>query len=500
MSDRLESIQPGMTVLYDGDRLARVPDEIAARFQSGDKLLVVSGSGDVLHIPRSTSVLVRGAVDAAYAAFQCMGTVRDDAVARFYQAFAERLADDAVWGRVVSANAGDVESARARSRPTTRLQVSEKMRRDMIEGLQVWRRLDPIRDSITATVQHDGWKVDQVLDGLGVVGFVFEGRPNVFADATGILRSGNTAVLRIGGDALRTARAIEVEALRPALCHAGMPEGAITLIDSAERAAGWALFSDSRLALAVARGSGGAVAQLGSVARQAGVPVSLHGTGGAWLVGDTSADRSRFAAALYHSLDRKVCNTANVVLIVEARAAELLPIALTSLGRRGERQGVGYKLHVLESAVPYLPKDIFTNTALIQRAGGAVEEPIAEPLAVSELGREWEWDHTPELSIGVVSDLDEAIRLFNTYSPRFAASLIAEDASAQAHFFRAIDAPFVGDGFTRWVDGQYALDRPELGLSNWQGGRLFGRGGVLSGNDVRTVRLRMYQIDPELHR
>ena len=51
-----------------------------------------------------------------------------------------------------------------------------------------------------------------------------------------------------------------------------------------------------------------------------------------------------------------------------------------------------------------------------------------------------------------------------------------------------VDAPFVGDGFTRWVDGQYALDTPELGLSNWQGGRLLGRGGVLSGDSVHTIR------------
>ena len=57
-----------------------------------------------------------------------------------------------------------------------------------------------------------------------------------------------------------------------------------------------------------------------------------------------------------------------------------------------------------------------------------------------------------------------------------------------------------GDGFTRWVDGQFALLQPELGLSNWQAGRLFGRGGVLSGDSVYTVRLRASIIDPELHR
>jgi len=100
----------------------------------------------------------------------------------------------------------------------------------------------------------------------------------------------------------------------------------------------------------------------------------------------------------------------------------------------------------------------------------------------------------------VADDLDDAVALFNRHSPRFAASLIAEDPAAHDRFFRAIDAPFVGDGFTRWVDGQYALDRPELGLSNWQSGRLFGRGGILSGEGVFTVRLRVRQDDMDLHR
>ena len=90
--------------------------------------------------------------------------------------------------------------------------------------------------------------------------------------------------------------------------------------------------------------------------------------------------------------------------------------------------------------------------------------------------------------------------LFNTYSPRFAASLISDAAAAHARFYEKIDAPFVGDGFTRWVDGQYALDRPELGLSNWQNGRLFARGGVLAGDGVFTVRTRVRQTDLNLDR
>ena len=82
----------------------------------------------------------------------------------------------------------------------------------------------------------------------------------------------------------------------------------------------------------------------------------------------------------------------------------------------------------------------------------------------------------------------------------FVVSLISSDAAEHEGFYGAVDAPFVGDGFTRWVDGQFALDQPELGLSNWQAGRLFGRGGVLSGDAVHTVRLRARMNDIDLHR
>ena len=280
-----------------------------------------------------------------------------------------------------------------------------------------WRDVPNGRGTIAGSVHHEGWVVEQVVDGLGVVGFVFEGRPNVFADATGILRSGNTAVLRIGSDALGTARAIAREALQPALAAAGLPTGAITLIDSVEHAAGWALFSDRRLALAVARGSGRAVAQLGSIARQSGIPASLHGTGGAWIVAGDTADPARLESAVYHSIDRKVCNTANVVLIVESRAADLVPIVLRAIRRGGETLGTGFKLHVLAGARPFVPEELFRQLALIRRAGGPVEEPIAERLDETELGTEWEWEATPELTIGVVADVDQAIAWFNRYSP-----------------------------------------------------------------------------------
>ena len=118
----------------------------------------------------------------------------------------------------------------------------------------------------------------------------------------------------------------------------------------------------------------------------------------------------------------------------------------------------------------------------------------------NHLAEEWEWDQQPEVSIRFTESLEESCELFNTYSPRFVVGVISEDNRDFEIVYRLCEAPFVGDGFTRWVDGQYALARPELGLSNWQHGRLFARGGILSGDGVFSVRYVMHQTDLAQHR
>jgi len=498
-SGRLETLQPGQAIVYGGDRVAYVSNALAAAFKGGDRLLVAPNTGALLHVPAAEQATAAAAVGRAADAFARMGEVADDQISAFFDAFAGALGDDACWGAIEAANAEDVADAQGRGRSTTRLITSAAMRRDMIAGLQAWRDAPPSRGRLVERVEHPGWTVEQLTAPLGVVGFVFEGRPNVFADATGVLRAGNTVVFRIGSDALRTARAIVAQALAPALAAAGLPEGAAVLVDSAAHAAGWAMFADPRLALAVARGSGPAVAQLGAIARQAGTPVSLHGTGGAWIVADESADADRFFAAVYHSLDRKVCNTLNTCCIVRSRADELIPVFLDAVAKAGARRR-GWKLHVAEADVGRLPDAVRQARGEVVRAGGAHVEALVEPIADADLGREWEWEETPEVSLKLVDSAVDAAALFNALSPRFDVSLIAQDAEAQDHFYAAVDAPFVGDGFTRWVDGQYALDRPELGLSNWENGRLFARGGVLAGDGVFTVRARVRQSDPHLDR
>jgi len=195
------------------------------------------------------------------------------------------------------------------------------------------------------------------------------------------------------------------------------------------------------------------------------------------------------------SLDRKVCNTLNTCCIPRSRQAELVPALLAGMEEAGSLLGQTFKLHVVDGDREAVPQTHFSRSVKVRRAQGDVEEMQAELLAQGDLGKEWEWEQTPEVTLTLVDNVDEAVGLFNRYSPRFVASLISDDAALHERFYSTVDAPFVCDGFTRWVDGQYALRRPELGLSNWERGRLFGRGGVLSGDTVYTVRTRAIRTE-----
>ncbi|HEY5890026.1 MAG TPA: aldehyde dehydrogenase family protein [Acidimicrobiia bacterium] len=498
-SNELTGLSAGMPIVYGGNKVAHVSEDLARDFKSGDRLIVVQDTGALLHVPVEQWTIAEKAVTMAAEAFTAMATVTDEQVTRFFSAFAANLKDDRIFAAIAAANSHDVDQANEHGKTTTRLKLDQQMRSDMIAGLEGWATSSKGRGEVTERIEHEGWNVEMERAGLGVIGFVFEGRPNVFADATGVIRSGNTVVFRIGSDALGTARSIVEHALAPALAEAGLPPGAATLVDTASRAAGWAMFSDPRLALAVARGSGGAVSQLGSVARQTGTPVSLHGTGGAWIVASESADPEAFRAAVYNSLDRKVCNTLNTCCIVASRAEELVPVFLQALKQSGERRSTNPKLHVTASTIDLIPLD-WTGETEIRRKEGLVRESQTEIVSSDGLGTEWEWEESPEVTLVIVADVAEAVAVFNEQSPRFAASLISENSEEHERFFATIDSPFVGDGFTRWVDGQYALNRPELGLSNWQFGRLFGRSGILSGDSVYTIRTRAAQSDPDVHR
>jgi glutamate-5-semialdehyde dehydrogenase len=226
----------------------------------------------------------------------------------------------------------------------------------------------------------------------------------------------------------------------------------------------------------------------------------LHGTGGAWLVSGATADPDTFERAVRHSLDRKVCNTLNVCCVLAGHADVFVPRFLRALTDAAGLRGTSAKLHVVEGSEAHVPADWFVRRVAVERAAGVTSEAQAELIDRPALGQEWEWEHSPEVSLVVVDSVDEATALCNELGPKLTASLVADDPAEHARFYDTIDAPFVGNGFTRWVDGQFALGRPELGLSNWQHGRLFARSAVLSGDSVFTVRTRAIQTDADLHR
>ena len=485
----LDSLTEGQRIPFGGNRWTAVPASLANEFKAGDRLIVVQENGDLLHISGSVAEIANVAVTNARLAFSELATIDPVHITDFFGSFAANLQNENIFNKIKIANDKDVESAIQRGRSTTRLQLNANMRLDMIAALNMWRDL-PHSSLTTAEVQHESWSVEAHKAPLGVVGFVFEGRPNVFADATGVLRSGNTVVFRIGSDALNTARAMMDFALIPALLENHLPLGCVQLVDSPERSAGYALFSHPSLSLAVARGSGEAVAQLGAVARQSGISVSLHGTGGAWGIVGQTADVNDLAQVISHSLDRKVCNTLNVCCVPLDRRDLLLAVlngaVLAAKGREAK-----LIVHAVGALTSKVLQEMYSSSFLFD---------LVEHVDDDVLATEWEWDNHPEFSIRLVSDVDEAIELFNSFSPHFVLSMISSNQAEIDQAYQSSESPFFGNGFTRWVDGQYALKLPELGLSNWQSGRLFARGGILSGDGVFTTRYVMKQTDPQQHR
>ena len=108
--------------------------------------------------------------------------------------------------------------------------------------------------------------------------------------------------------------------------------------------------------------------------------------------------------------------------------------------RAGERLGEAYKLHVVEGGEAHVPEAFFSETVSVTRAEGSVQEKRAERLAEDMLSHEWEWEGTPEVTLRIVDDVDEAIDLFNRYSPQFIASLVTRDADERERFDRLVNA------------------------------------------------------------
>ena len=484
------SVRATDRVLVKG-RFIEIGDEIADLYSEGDRI-VASADGQLLLIPKTETEIVERVVTQSQAAFSLLQAASDDQISRFFGLLANRLADDVIMAEVMAANESDVEQARQRGRSTTRLVLTANMRNDMIDALGLWRVLVETSDDSTL-VEHSGWTVQSSNSALGTVAFVFEGRPNVLADATGVLRGRNTCVYRIGSDAYNTAEALMRVAVHPALIEAGLPEHCVMLLPSITHASAWALFSHAKVALAVARGSGDSVALLGTIAQQHGIPVSLHGTGGAWAVVSQYDDLAGLEDIIAHSLDRKVCNTLNTIVILEPAVYDVLPSVMNGIRKSGVKSGVRPIVHLSQQI----------EQCLIRQGIHLAEELDEIAVVVSDdinLAKEWEWETTPEVTLVVTENIASAVELFNTHSPQFVLSVLSVKPDEEEYAWNTSNAPFFGNGMTRWVDGQYALNKPELGLSNWQFGRSLGRGGILSGDSVYTIRYRMSQIDSNVKR
>jgi glutamate-5-semialdehyde dehydrogenase len=206
------------------------------------------------------------------------------------------------------------------------------------------------------------------------------------------------------------------------------------------------------------------------------------------MVVSTVADLDRLRNVVQHSLDRKVCNTLNTVVLTRANLENNLQPIIDGISVAASQRNTHAVLHLDAQVADALGRCVVPKNFKI------------ETIDHQSLGTEWEWENSPEVSIVAVDNSEQAVALFNRYSPSFVLSVLSDDDQEIENAWLLSNAPFFGDGMTRWVDGQYALRKPELGLSNWQNGRTFARGGILSGDSIFTVRYRVRQIDASIKR
>jgi glutamate-5-semialdehyde dehydrogenase len=387
-------------------------------------------------------------------------SLRDDAVAGALSGAAALVR--AKQGLLLEANAADVEAAAGRLDAGTldRLRLDDGRVEELARGLEAMAEVEPLDREAGSRTLANRLRVSERRIPIGTVGANFEARPNVALDVAGqLLKSLNTAVLRTGAAALATVTALVDEILRPALEAAGLPRGAVGLVRSAEREGARALVSLPRLIpLVILRGSGETTAALARLAAEHGVRTLAHAEGGGILYVHGAATQERALALADASLDRLgVCNRLNLVL-VDREAAALVPRLL----------------------------DLFRAKGLEVR--GAVDGalPLDRPI-----GHEWasDSDRVATVTMSLVEDLDEAVRIANEETSGLAAGIVSEDPVAAERFldsYRGTAAFWHAP--TRFTDGFELTGAPETGINvDWVPGP---RGPVT----YRDLWLRQYRI------
>jgi len=362
-------------------------------------------------------------------------SVRDDAL---------RLAADLLEEEtpaLLAANRDDLADAEAAGMPEAaqdRLRLSEDRVRAMAGGLRKVAALpDPVGEVVEGWVRPNGLRVTRVRVPLGVVGVIYENRPNVTSDAAGLcLKSGNAAFLRGSSSALRSNRAV-VGLLRRAAVKAGLPEDAVALVEDPSHETAVAFMQlRGRIDCLIPRGGPALIA---SLVEHATVPYVLDGDGNCHLYVDRAADLVMAHDIAVNAKTHRfgVCNAVETILVQRDVAGRFLPGLASSLAAAGvEVRGDERVRAVLPDAVP------------------ATEDDFAREFLA------------PVVAIGVVDDVAAAMEHIARYSSGHSEAIVTADLATAERFVAEVDAAAVlVNASTRFVDGEELGLGAEVGIS-----------------------------------
>ena len=343
--------------------------------------------------------------------------------------------------RLIAANRLDMDAGRASGLEPAlldRLELTSKGVRAMAQGLrEVAAQSDPVGEITGLKYRPSGIQVGQMRVPLGVIGIIYESRPNVTADAAALcLKAGNAAILRGGSEALHSNRAIAV-CIQQGLAAAGLPADTVQVIDTADRAAVGALIRlVEYVDVIVPRGGKGLIER---ISREARVPVIKHLDGVCHVYIDDRADVDKAVTVAYNAKTQRygTCNTMETLLVAEGIADRVLP----TLGQMYRDAGV--ELRGCERTRDLLP-GIETATE---------DDWYAEYLA-------------PILAVRVVRDMDQAMDHIAAYGSAHTDAIVTEDYGRARRFLREVDSSSVMvNASTRFADGgEYGLGA-EIGIS-----------------------------------
>jgi len=362
-------------------------------------------------------------------------TAKDTALLDMADALVARTDD------VLTANADDVRAAEesgAASHLVDRLRLDPSRVAGMADGLrQVAALDDPVGDVVRGVTLPNGLELRQRRVPLGVVGIIYEARPNVTADAAGLcLKAGNAVLLRGSGSAMRS-NACLVEILRGALAAAGVTADAVQLLDATSRASATALMRARGLVdLVVPRGGAGLIR---TVVEQSTVPVVETGVGNCHVYVHADADPDMALAIVLNAKTHRpgVCNAAESLLVHSALVDTFVPKVVAALHEHG---------------VTVHGDDAF------QRASADVVPVTDEDHATEYLGM--------EISAAAVPDLDAALAHIRRYSTGHTEAVVTDSVAVAHRFTTELDsAALMVNASTRFTDGEQLGFGAEIGIS-----------------------------------